>query len=331
MKILATVKKIPGGLMVVPLLLGVMTNTFFPGFLQFGGLTSALFAPAAASTIIAVCMFAIGTSINLRQAGTMIKRGTVLLLAKFFAGAAVGLLIGRFFGLGGIMGISALAIVSSVTNSNGGLHMSLAGTFGDAEDVGAQALLSINDGPFLTMLAFGVSGLAAIPVKSLVASVIPILFGMILGNLDPDIADFCRPAGSVLIPFFAFPLGAAISIQNLVTGGIRGILLGLFCVLWSGLVCILADRYINKRPGYAGAAIASAAGNCVATPALVAAATDTMLPYVESATVQCAAAVIVTTICVPILTSWAVKKWGDGPTFNAKRSVGKPAEAPVSK
>ena len=325
MKILATVKKVPGGLMVIPLLIGVIVNTFTPGFLSYGGLTTALWGPAAASTMIAVCMFSIGTTINFRQAGEMIKRGFVLLIFKFIAGAAVGLIVGKVFGLGGIFGISALAIVSSVTNSNGGLYMSLAGTFGDAEDFGAQAVLGINDGPFLTMLAFGASGLAEIPIKSLVAAVLPIIVGMILGNLDTDIADFCSPIVGAMIPFFAFCLGAGISIQNLINGGIGGIALGVFCVLWSGAICILGDKLVNRRPGYAGASVASAAGNCVATPALVAAIAPEMLPYAATATVQCAAAVIVTVIGVPILTSWAVKMWGNGPDFNAKKAAEKAA------
>lgn len=47
------------------------------------------------------------------------------------------------------------------------------------------------------------------------------------------------------------------------TGGLSGILLGVICVAWSGLVCILADKFILKRPGYAGAALSSAAGNRV--------------------------------------------------------------------
>lgn len=321
MKILQTVKKIPGGLMVVPLLLGVLVNTFIPQFLTLGGLTTALWGPAGANTAIAITMFCIGAQINFRQAGEVLKRGAVLLLAKFVAGAVLGIIIGKTLGLGGILGISALAIVSAVTNSNGGLYMSLAVTYGSPEDVGAQSLLSINDGPFLTMLAFGATGMANIPLASLAAAILPVLIGMILGNLDREIADFLAPASAILIPFFAFCLGAGISIGNLIAGGIRGILLGVICVGWSGLVCILADKFISRRPGYAGAAIASAAGNCVATPALVASVAPEFEPYVEAATVQCAAAVVVSVILVPLLTAWAAKRWGNDEEFEARKAA----------
>ena len=176
---------------------------------------------------------------------------------------------------------------------------------------------------FLTMLAFGLSGMANIPFISLVAAILPVFVGMILGNIDRDIAEFLKPGGAILIPFFAFSLGSGISVANLVSGGVRGIALGLFCVVWSGFVCILADKFINKRPGYAGAAIATAAGNCVATPKIIAEVSPIFAPYVESATVQCAAAVVVTVILVPILTATVAKIWGNNEEFEKRKVASK--------
>ena len=289
MKILKTVQKVPGGMMVVPLLLGVILNTVCPSLLQAGGYVTALWSSSGANTAIAIFLFCVGSQIQLRQGGEILKRGFVLLIAKFLAGAVLGWVIGAVFGTAGVLGLSTLAIISAVTNSNGGLFMSLAGTFGDDTDIAAQAILNINDGPFLTLVAVGASGMADIPLQSIVCAIAPILVGQILGNL--------------------------------VTGGLSGILLGVICVAWSGLVCILADKFILKRPGYAGAALSSAAGNCVATPAAVAVAAPAFEPYVESATAQCAAAVIVTVLLVPLLTTWAAKKWGTAAEWEAKKAA----------
>ena len=44
MKILKTVQKVPGGMMVVPLLLGVILNTVCPSLLQAGGYVTALWS-----------------------------------------------------------------------------------------------------------------------------------------------------------------------------------------------------------------------------------------------------------------------------------------------
>jgi 2-keto-3-deoxygluconate permease len=42
MRIYKTINKVPGGLMVVPLFIGMVINTFFPHLLKIGGFTEAL-------------------------------------------------------------------------------------------------------------------------------------------------------------------------------------------------------------------------------------------------------------------------------------------------
>ncbi len=77
MKILKTVEKFPGGLMVIPLLLGAFVNTFFPGFLNIGGFTTALFSNKAAPTFVGIFIFCCGASINVKKIGLPFYKGTV--------------------------------------------------------------------------------------------------------------------------------------------------------------------------------------------------------------------------------------------------------------
>lgn len=310
MKILSNVKKVPGGLMVVPLLLGAILNTFLPALLNIGSLSSAIFSSKGTATTIALALVCIGSQLNLKQAPEALKRGSVLLLTKFAAGALFGIVVAKIFGLAGLLGISSLAIISSVTNGNGGLFIALMGEYGEPTDIASQSVLNINDGPFLTLVALGASGLATIPVMSLLAAIGPLIVGVIIGNLDEDIRTFLAPGVLISIPFFAFCLGAGINLGNVVNAGFSGILLGIIVMIVSGVPLLFADRFINKRPGYAGMAAASSSGNAVATPAAVALIDPTYAPYVEAATTQIAAALVVTAICVPLLTAWIAKKYG---------------------
>lgn len=316
MKILSKVKKIPGGMMVVPLMLGAVLNTFVPGLLNIGSLSSAIFSSKGIATTIALALVCIGSQLNLKQAPVVLKRGSVLLLTKFAAGALLGITVGRFCGETGLLGISSLAIMSSVMNGNGGLYMALMGEYGEPTDIAAQSILNISDGPFLTLVALGTSGMASIPLLGLAAAIGPLVVGIFLGNLDSDIREFLKPGVMIMIPFFAFCLGAGINLMNVATAGASGIILGFIVLIVSGVPLVFADRLINRRPGYAGAAIASAAGNSVATPAAVALVDPSYVPYVEVATAQISAAVVVTAIFVPILTAWMAKRYGCAKEFN---------------
>jgi len=303
MKILQAVKKVPGGLMIVPLLLGVLTNTFFPGFLEIGSFSSHLWKTGA-MPILAVFLFCNGAQINVKQAGQPLLKGVVLTAVKFIIGAALGIIINMTFGSAGFLGISSLAIIAALTNSNGGLYAALAGEFGDSTDVGAVSILSINDGPFFTMVALGMSGIAEIPFMMLVGAVLPIVLGCVLGNLDEELRNWLAPGAVIMIPFFAFPLGSALSLGQLLEAGIPGILLGVLCTMLTGFGGYLAMKLIRVKHPQVGAAIGTTAGNAVATPAALAAADASLKVVAASATVQIAAAIIVTAILCPLLVSW---------------------------
>jgi 2-keto-3-deoxygluconate permease len=307
MNILKTVRKIPGGLMIVPLLLGALINTLFPQALAIGGFTSNLFKTGA-MPILAVFLFANGAQINAKQAGAPVIKGAALTFSKFIIGAGLGVLINKLFGQAGVLALSPLVIIAAVTNSNGGLYAALAGEYGDSTDVGAVSILSLNDGPFFTMLALGATGIASVPFMALVATVIPILIGFILGNLDEDIRKFLEPLTVALIPFFAFPLGAALNFGQLLQAGVPGIVLGVVCTVTTGFGGYYTMKLLKAKNPHIGAAIGTTAGNAAATPAALAAVDPALKAVASVATVQIAAAIIVTAILCPMLVNFLAKR-----------------------
>ncbi len=229
-----------------------------------------------------------------------LTKGVTLTAVKVLVGMAIGVLISYTFGDAGIFGLAPIAIIAAIANSNGGLYAALAGEYGDATDVGAVSILSINDGPFFTLLALGAAGYK-VPIATLIGCIIPILIGCILGNLDPDIRKFCEPGAILLIPFFAFPLGAGLTLTSIVKAGPAGILLGVASTALTGLVGYLVYKLLRFKHPEVGAAIGTTAGNAASTPAAVAAAGVISTAVSDTATVQVSAAIIATAILCPIL------------------------------
>src|SRR5216684_1637744 len=199
--------------------------------------------------------------------------------------------------------ISTLAVVAAMNDTNGGLYMALMGQFGKPRDVAAYSIMSIESGPFLTMVTLGVAGLSAFPWQALVGAILPLAVGMLLGNFDRQMKAFLSPAVPVLIPFFALALGANIDLKTVWKAGLLGIGLGIFVVIATGIVLFFTDRLTGGNGG-AGLAAASTAGNAAAVPAIVAAANPAYKPAAASATVLVATSVVVTAILVPLTTAW---------------------------
>lgn len=207
-----------------------------------------------------------------------------------------------------MLGLTPFAAIAAITNSNGAIYTALAKEFGDDTDMGAIAVLSLNDGPFLTMIALGTTGLASIPVIDIVAAIIPLIIGMILGNLDSDFRDLLSKGLNMILPVNGFVFGANMSLITIAKAGVPGIILGLITVLSTGVLTYFIYSAIRRKPDPMGMAIGTVGGNAVATPASVAAVDTSLEPYAASATAQIAASVVITAILTPVLTGFVARR-----------------------
>lgn len=308
-----SIEKVPGGMMVVPLLFGSLITTFFPETPKFfGSFTGALFTGAL--PILAVFYVCMGASIDIKATPYIVKKGGALFATKIAAGIFFGILLGRMLGeapisAGMFAGLSTLAVVAAMNDTNGGLYMALMGQYGKPRDVGAYTIMSLESGPFLTMVTLGVAGLSAFPWQTLVGSILPLAFGMLIGNLDRSMREFLGRAVPVMIPFFAFALGAGLDLQKVWQAGLLGLGMGVAVVIVTGILLFFADR-LTGGTGVAGVAAASTAGNAAAVPAIVAASNPVYAEAAKSATILVAACVVVTAILVPFVTAWTARTFG---------------------
>lgn len=305
MNIWKTINKVPGGMMVVPLFIGMALNTFFPNLLKIGGFTEALTNKGFA-TVLGMYLFVIGTKMTLKAAPKMLVRGTGILASKVGIATALALAVAFLFD-GNLWGLSTLAILAAMNDTNGGMFLALTSTMGDEDDAGTYVPQSIETGPFLTMIILVGAGLANIPWLIMVSVVAPIALGALLGNLDPDIRKFFGSHEPLIIPFLGFTLGQGINLNKVIEGGMQGLVLGVAVLVITGIVCITVDKLLGGS-GIAGAAASSTAGNAAATPNAVAAADPVFLAIAPIATIQVTASVIVTAILTPLLTTWMYKR-----------------------
>lgn len=321
MKLKAFMEKTPGGIMLIPMLIGSIIHTFFPHLLAyFGPFTNAL--GTGSVVIIAVWFVGIGASIKLKATTIVLRKSGVLLVAKMFSAYVACLIVQRLIPDAGMitqglfMGFSALAVVAAMDMTNAGLYTALTKQYGTTEEAGASLLLMIESGPLFTMIILGTTGLATFPIQNFIGLILPFLLGFILGNLDEDFRAFLSKLNEPMIIFLGFSLGHTINLNSILEAGFAGLILAFSVIVFSGFFLILADIFLAKGDGTAGIAASSTAGAAAATPMLIAELYPELKEQASYATVLVSTCVVVTAFLVPVLTSfyskWAKKHFNKG-------------------
>lgn len=312
--------------MIVPLFLAALINTFFPQVLEIGSFTTALFKDGV-GPLLGLFFFCMGAQLDVRTTGPTLQKGVAILIGKVGIGVAIGLGVAFLIPGGVLIGLTPLAIIAAMTNSNSTLFVALLKQFGNKTDRGSVSVIAINDGPFITLLALGVAGLASFPLLALLGAIIPIVLGFILGNVSREARKFLLQGELLLIPFLGFVVGRGIDFKTFGQAGIQGIILGLATIFLSGIAamaCLWVYHAIYRHPKparnlMAGMAEGTTAGNAIATPAAIALLDPAYQAIEAMATAQVAAATVTTALIVPFVVSF-VARW------QARRGISPEAE-----
>ena len=303
---------IPGATILVPLLLGCLLNTLFPEMFKTLGSFTLGMTQNGVSPLVGAFLLIVGTTISFKSAPAAAARGAIIIIAKQVVVIAVALIV--LFTGNNFLGLSAMVILAACTGANNAMYAGLMGSMGNEAERGAVAITTLVVGPPVTMIVLGAAGQASIG-WSLVGAILPIVVGIILGNVFPSFKKMMAPAltGVIVLTFFA--MGTTMTFGQLVAGGLPGILLGVLCSVVFAIPAVFIDR-LTGGTGVAGAAISSCAGANVATPAAMAATDEALYggDVLAVATAQVAACAIVTAILTPIVTSWCYKH------FNAEKA-----------
>lgn len=163
---------------------------------------------------------------------------------------------------------------------------------------------------------------------SLVGAILPIVVGIILGNLFPSFKKMMAPALSAIIVLVFFAMGSTMTFGQLINGGLPGILLGVICSVVFAIPVIAVD----KLTGGTGVAVrpfraapepmchACCHGQASTGPCTGGA-------VLATATAQVAACAIVTAILTPLVTSWCYKHFEGQGNGDSKATADKAAAA----
>lgn len=207
-----------------------------------------------------------------------------------------------------MFGISAVAIIATITSCNPGLYLALVNDYGDEIDAAAFGFLNLIVVPAVPIMILSSASGQGIDAKTIIANLFPFIFGMILGNLDNDFKKLYAPATVILLPFMGICFGSSINIMVALKSGVSGIVLTAIFYLVCLFPLLILDRKVGKRPGYAAIAMSSVAGLSISVPSLAAEMSKVYAPFMDVAMSQIALASIITSVITPMIIKYVIKK-----------------------
>lgn len=296
-------KRFPGGLLLFPMLISALVNTFLPGIFEIGGLSQALLTPDGLNYAVAATCFFSGAGLSIKTLGRVLKKQGILLLTKTIICIVSGFIFIKLFGDQGILGVSTIAFIAIITSTNPSLYLALEDDLGSHDDSLAFGLVGLFCVPAYPMMVYGISQAAPIDWTPILSTLVPIILGMLVGNLDKDMSKFLAPGVAVMTPLMGWSFGSSINLIDALQAGPQGILMTLVFYLAMLPILLFVEIKILKDDGISTIAMSSIAGMSVSVPAIMAATNPEIAPFVGEATAQITFGVVLTSILTPIIAS----------------------------
>ena len=297
-------RRIPAGTFIVPMVVSMVIYSFFPSLFNIGGPTEAFFSNSGTNYIVGLLVFASGTTVDLKKLGHLMKHQGALVLIKMFISIIFGTIFLLVFGLDGAWGISGLGFLAVILSINPAVHLALTEMYGDKDDASIYPFAVIPALPALPMImlsAYISGGFGGIEWTPIISIFLPLVIGIILGNLDPEFGKVFSPVMPAALMLLGWLLGQGMDMFEAIRSGISGIIVTIIFMVLSMPLMYFIDKKILKYDGLAGVSIATVAGMSTAVPATVGAAIPAVAGDVTSATAQVLMAAIITSILAPII------------------------------
>ena len=303
-------KKIPGGLLLIPMLISAVFATFCPNLFYIGGLTEALFTKKGINYIVALITFCSATSLDFKSLAKVLKKQGLMLLLKIILVMAFSLLFFKFFGETGVWGISLLSFVCVLASLNPSLYIALTKDYATKTDESAFGLLGLLCLPVFPIIVYSVAQSQAIDFSPIISTLIPLILGILIANFDKDFASIFKGSTTMLTPFMGWSFGTGINLIESFKSGLQGLVLVVIFYVIIALPIFLFEVKVLKSSGVSALGMSSMAGLTVSVPLILSQNSDYLASIAGTAASQIALGVVVTSVITPMLVKMLAKKKG---------------------
>lgn len=134
----------------------------------------------------------------------------------------------------------------------------------------------------------------------ILSTILPLIIGIVLGNLDPDLRGYFGGTVAILLPLLGWNMGQSMNLVTALQAGVSGIVLGLFYYVFTS-VLVVFDKRILKNDGVAAMAMNAVAALSTSIPAVLAQSNPELQQYVPTAVAQILMVSLISVFVTPMI------------------------------
>lgn len=303
-------KKIPGGLLLIPMLISAIFTTFCPNLFYIGGLTEALFTKKGINYVVALLTFTSATTLDFKSLTKVLKKQGLMLVLKIVLCLIFSLIFFKLFSKEGVFGISLLSFVCILSSLNPSLYIALTKDYATKTDESAFGLLGLLCVPVFPIIIYSIAQSQAIDYMPIVSTLIPLILGILVANFDKDFAKIFKGSTTMLTPFMGWSFGTGINLIESFKAGFQGFVMVVIFYILMALPIYLFEVKTLKGSGVSALAMSSVAGLTVSVPLILAPSSEFLKSIASQCASQIALTVVITSVITPILVKAIAKRKG---------------------
>jgi len=295
----------PGSILLVPMMLSALVNTFFKNLLLIGEPMNSIFNGSGIMVLLFIMLFVSGLELKFNQLKGVIKESFLLIIVRIVLATVIYFLYLKIFGSSGIFSISSFTLLIVLLSTNPGLFIALVQQYGKKENTSLFGPLNVLPLPAIPLAILSLSSKSSFSLLSLFAVLLPFILGIVIGNTYPLLKNKIGNVTPTILFFWGLGLGSKLDLTMMFNDLIPGFILTILFYLLITLPMYFLERLLLKSNGVLSLSTCSVAAIALIIPAMINQGYSEAI--LESAVNQLSLVVILTSLLTPLLVDFIAK------------------------
>jgi len=297
----------PGSVLLIPMFLSAIVNSFFASTILIGDPINSLFDGSGVMTLMFMMLFVSGMQLRIKDLNSLLKEVMVLIVLRILIVVIVYMLFIYLFANQSFFGVYGFTLMIALCSTNPGLFVALVDKYGQSKSLSLFGPLSILSLPAIPLAIYSLKSSVGFDILPLIAILIPFLLGMLVGNLLPTIKEKFKGINPIILFFWGFGIGSKINLLTIFDDVRTGLILVLLYYLLIVIPLYLLERLLLKSNGVLAISSSSIAAVALIIPEML--EINNMSSDLINASInQLAFAVLLTSFITPFILSKFQKK-----------------------